>query len=51
MVVLAILGVDIRELVGLITLLPGTGLMLVGLPAGLPTDYSQPAQRSITRQL
>ena len=50
-VVLAILGVDIRELVGPVTLLPGTGLILAGLLAGFLTDYFQPAQRSITRQL
>ncbi|MDQ0821517.1 hypothetical protein QFZ79_003893 [Arthrobacter sp. V4I6] len=50
-VVLAILGVDIRELVGPVTLLPGTGLILAGLLAGFLTDYFQPAQRSLTRQL
>lgn len=50
-VVLAILMFDIRELVGLVTLLPGTELILAGLLAGFLTDYFQPAQRSTTRQL
>ena len=50
-VVLAILGVDIRELVGPVTLLPGAGLILAGRLAGILIDYFQPAQRSIARQL
>ncbi|MET3952483.1 hypothetical protein ABIB29_003346 [Arthrobacter sp. UYEF36] len=41
-VVLTILGVDIRELVGPVTLLPGSGLILAGLLAGFLTDYFQP---------
>ena len=43
--------VGICELVGPVKLLPGTGLILAGLLAGFLTDYFQPAQRSITRQL
>jgi hypothetical protein len=46
-----ILGVDIREVVGPVTLLPRTGLILAGLLAGFLTDYFQQAHRSITRQL
>lgn len=41
-----ILGADIRELVGPVTLLPATGLLLAGLLAGFLTDYFQPAQRA-----
>lgn len=38
--------VDIRDSRGPVTLLPATGLVLVGLLAGFVTDYFQPAQRS-----
>ena len=38
-------GVDIREFVGPITLLPGLVLLLASVLAGFLTDYFQPAQR------
>ena len=49
-VVLMFFGIDVREFVGPVTLLPGLVLIGAGTLAGFLTDYFRPARSSRARQ-